>query len=599
MSNLKKAWEIFVPRERRWLLVLLVLLLAASLLELVGLALVIPYVNLMLFDESLDKYLEIFPLLEDMFLFSENYRIDASVWFAGFYLIKNSVLVIMTFMQHAILKWLHANVMQRMYSNTMRKSYGFHLNSNTSDIIRSLTYDAIHFGDGVLVQGGILIAELFLFIGVMVVLTLQNPTALFIMIIMVLPLIFIFMLIKRRLLVWGGILQKREAELIQHLQEGFGGIKDVVVFGVQGYFEQQFSKNVILRSRIKRNRDVTVLVPRFVIETLMMVGMAGALLWLSKSSGLEQNFSVIAFLAVVTVRMLPMSNRIMNSVSTIRSATSSTDVVYESARANREVKGSDYGSQTLMSDEGGKKPPFEKLNVENMSFGYTKDIFLLKDINFSISNGETIGIVGSSGAGKTTLIDILLGLLTPISGSIKQNNNEDIQNDLSGWQQRIGYVQQSIFLLDESIEANIAFGIPTEDIDHERVMKVVGLAKLDSWVSTLPSGVNSKVGERGVSISGGQRQRVGIARALYRDPEILILDEATSALDNRTEKELMSDVYAMKGDRTIILIAHRLETIRQCDRIIVLDRGRIAGIGTYDSLLAENSVFQDISAHRV
>ena len=590
MNSAKKVWLVFSSDERLWLVALITLLLATSLMELVGLVLVIPYVNLMLFETVKKEYIEIFPPLEFMLSLSDNYRLDATLWFGGFYILKNGALAVMAFIQHSIQKSLHANIVKRMYHNYMQKPYAFHLQSNSSDVIRSLTYDAMHFGDGVLAQSGILIAELFLFLGVISILSTQNSDALMIIMVMALFLGLIFTVIKKRLVLWSMILQRREAGLIRQLQEGLGGIKDVVVFGVQNFFESEFGKNVELRSRMKRNRDVAVLFPRFVIETLMMVGMAGVLMWLSKEGELEQNFSMITFLAVVLVRMLPMSNRIMNSISTIRGCTASIDVVYEHAQEHADMSAVKPLEQNISA--------FKTIDVQGLDFSYTSNNPLLKGISFSIENGETVGIVGSSGAGKTTLVDILLGLLVPTSGRIMQNKTEDIHSNLPAWQNRIGYVQQSIFLLDDTIEANIAYGIPGEQVDHNRVKEVINLAKLDAWVESLPAGLQSKVGERGVSISGGQRQRVGIARALYRHPEILMLDEATSALDNRTEKELMADVYSMRGDRTIILIAHRLDTIRKCDRIIVLDQGTIAGIGAYDDLLANNAVFQKISAHQ-
>lgn len=595
MGNMRKVWDIFVSQERKQLLIFFMIILFSSVLELIGLVLVIPYVNLMLFDDNLAKYIQILPLLEPMLSLSGNYRLDASIWFAAFYCLKNCGLAIMTFIQHSILKGLHAGLLKRMYATFINKPYSFHLQTNSADIIRSLTYDAMHFGDTVMSQGGILLAELLLFIGVVTVLCFQNIAALAVMIVMILPLIIIFIIIKKRLLAWSKILQAREANVIRQLQEGLGGIKDVSVFGVQNHFINNFSENVILRSRMKRNRDVTVLIPRFIIETMMMLGMAVALLWLSNSGGLEKNFSLITFLAVIAVRMLPMSNRIMNSISTIRTCSASIDVIHNYIGGSGNIQSLE--KNTDVSEE--KMAPLQKegfFEVNDLCFAYNAETPLLKGLSFKVKKGETIGVVGCSGAGKTTLIDVLLGLLTPSSGTIKQKGIE-IHKDIPGWQKRIGYVQQSVFLLDESIAENIAFGIAKADIDIQRVNEVVSLAKLDAWVKSLELGINSKVGERGVSISGGQRQRVGIARALYHAPEILILDEATSALDNRTEKNLMADVYAMKGDRTIILIAHRLETIRQCDNIIVLDQGKIAGVGTFDSLLKENAVFQDISAH--
>ena len=202
--------------------------------------------------------------------------------------------------------------------------------------------------------------------------------------------------------------------------------------------------------------------------------------------------------------------------------------------------------------------------------------------------------MGGSGAGKTTLVDLLLGLLPPTGGSINCNG-VSIHNDLCQWQQRIGYVQQVIFLMDATIKENIAYGVAIDQIDLNRLEIVVKMAKLQNWIDELEDGVDSIVGERGVRISGGQRQRIGIARALYHNPEILILDEATSALDNNTEKRIMDDIYAMHGERTIIMIAHRLDTIRQCDRILVIEGGKIVDSGTYDNLMMDSKYFKKIA----
>jgi ATP-binding cassette subfamily C protein len=378
------------------------------------------------------------------------------------------------------------------------------------------------------------------------------------------------------------------------LQEGLGGIKDVIVMHAQPYFQDRFYANVVSRAHVKRNRDVAIATPRHIIETLMMVSMAGALVWLDAAGGIAENFSTIAFLAVVTVRLLPMSNRVLAGVSTIRTSMVSIGVIHENARC--EMSGNAEVREWAKDDHPGKRQsePFSKLDVDRVSFGYSTGSEILEKISFSVQSGETIGIVGGSGAGKTTLVDLLLGLLTPIAGKIYVNG-KDIHAGLGDWQSSIGYVQQSVFLLDASIRENIAFGVPSDEISDRRVLEVLKLAKLTQWVESLPEKAEALVGERGVRISGGQRQRIGIARSLYHNPGILILDEATSALDNRTEKEIMADVYTMHGDRTIIMIAHRLDTIRNCDRIIVLERGRIAGEGTFDDLMEGNRAFQEIS----
>ena len=568
----------------------LVVLLLSSLLELTGLVLVIPYVDMMLSEQTAAQYMQRFPLLRPMLSFFDGYRLDLSFWFGGFYLLKNGALVSAVFVQHLILKRIQANLMDRMYRRYMREPYAFHLQARSSDLVRSITYDAFLFGDGILMHSGVLISELFLFLGVLVFLSVQNPTALGVVLVMVAPLMLIYLLVKSYLRNWGKALQVQEAKVIKQLQEGLGGIKDIRVLNAQYRFEQEFHDNVQLRARVKRLRDVSILAPRYVIETMMMIVLAIGLMWLEQSGGIEGNLSTIAFLAVVTIRLMPVGNRILASINAFRSYAASLEVVYESARPSSINRGVSIPRTPLVQQED----HFKLLDIENLCFAYPGEPAIINGLDFSIRQGETIGVVGSSGSGKTTFVDLFLGLLVPRSGQIIRDGR-DIHEDLRSWQQHIGYVQQSVFLLDASIRENIAFGIARQDIDDRRVDEVIKLVKLDAWVGGLKEGADSIVGERGVMISGGQRQRIGLGRALYHNPEILVLDEATSALDNLTEQQIMEDIYKMKGNRTLIMVAHRLDTIRRCDRIIVLDEGRIVGEGSYDELIASNEHFQAIS----
>ncbi len=589
---MKKIWLVMLPAERRLLLLLLFVLFCSSVLELTGLVLVIPYVELMIGGYRVVDIAQIHPALEWMLSMTSDYRLDASIWFIVFYLLKNAGLSGFAFSQHGILKSIQANLMNRMYRRYLREPYVFHLQARSADLVRSITYDAFLFGDGVLVQSGVLIAELLLFLGVLVFLSIQNPAALMVVLVMVVPLVLIYLLIKTYLRAWGYALQKQEAKVIKHLQEGLGGIKDVSILNAQHYFEQAFYDNVSLRAKVKRKRDVAMQLPRFMIETLMMAALAVGLLWLEKVGGIEGNLSTIAFLAMVTVRLMPVGNRVLASINAFRSYGSSVDVVYESAKPDI-TNVSESFPRDLRLGPGGH---FELLEIDKLCFAYPGEPEIIHNLDISIRQGETLGVVGSSGSGKTTLIDLILGLLVPESGRILRDGS-DIHSDLRSWQQDIGYVQQSVFLLDASIRENIAFGVAEHEIDDYRIDEIIKLVELEEWVGSLKDGVMSIVGERGVKISGGQRQRIGLGRALYHDPDILVLDEATSALDNLTEQQIMDDIYSMQGKRTLIIIAHRLDTIRRCDRIIVLDKGCIVGEGGYDQLVADNEHFRSISLY--
>jgi len=321
----KKLWLTFYPEEQKKIIFLLGILLLASLLELFGLVLVIPYVNLMIDDSRIVEYLQRFPVLSYLLDFNGNYHVILSIWFGGFYLVKNLLLALLSFIQLTILKNIKSTITSRMFSHYMQQPYAFHLKSRSSELVRSITYDATIVVENVLKQGAMLISEIFLFLGVLVVLIWKNPLALSVFLIMIIPVVVVYLILKKRLVLWGKIMQNREADIIRHLQEGIGGIKDAIILGAQKFFEKNFEKDLQHQVYIKRNRDIAVIMPRYLIETLMMISMAGALFWMSQSGGLLKNISSIAFLAVVSVRILPMSNRILSSISAIRASVPSID----------------------------------------------------------------------------------------------------------------------------------------------------------------------------------------------------------------------------------------------------------------------------------
>jgi len=587
-----KLWRVLGSDNERRLKLTFFILSIISLLELTGLVLVIPYVNIMLGTESSFSYIgEVLNIIERLKI-TGNIKIDASILFGLFYILKNTVLMLLVFFEHVLLKKTQADIYNRIFTHYVYQPFSFHLTARSSDLLRTITYDAPALTDGLFLQSATLITELLLLIGVMVVMSQQNPLAIFIIILMVVPVTAIYFYVKKYLVMWARALQEKESKLIKYLQEGLGGIKDAIISGKRSFFENNFHINVIERSQIKRKRDVALLIPRYLIETMMMLAMAATLLWLEQSKGLAASLPEIAFLTLVTVRLLPMSNRILSSLNNIKSCMPSVNVIYSIlSKANKDIEKSEYLDKNSDLDY---EIDFKKISLNDVHYKYSKNYRVIDNLSITIKKGEMIGIAGGSGAGKTTLVNLMLGLLVPNKGSVNVND-KNIHENLKQWQGIIGYVSQVVFLLDSSIIENIAFGLEPNEIDIKRVNRVIRLAKLDSWVNTLTDGVESIVGEQGVQISGGQRQRIGIARALYQNPEILVFDEATSSLDNLTEKEIMDDIYKMHGDRTIIIIAHRLETIRQCDRIIVLENGRVVGDDKYSSLLKNNKAFQKIS----
>ena len=373
----------------------------------------------------------------------------------------------------------------------------------------------------------------------------------------------------------GRIRQNADGLVIKKSQEALNGIKDVKVHGKSEYFSSQFSLYNAKSANASAIQYLLKQVPRMYLETLgVLVFAILTVMVMIRGEPSVQAFSALSAFALAAFRILPSANRMLSSLNSLRYADAVIDTFYN------ELNSSEISERTDQPKNGGRfQLPFDsKITIHNLGYQYPgAKAKALQQISLTINKGESIGVVGKSGAGKSTLADAILGLLRPQIGQILVDG-VPIHEDIEKWHQKIGYVQQDIFLLDDTILQNIAFGVCENDINPDRVDEVIIEARLNEFVSTLPHGLYTKLGERGVRLSGGQKQRIGIARALYRDPTILIFDEATSALDNETESEIVSAIQRLKGDKTIIVIAHRLSTIEHCDRTVELGNAQVLKI---------------------
>ncbi len=312
---------------------------------------------------------------------------------------------------------------------------------------------------------------------------------------------------------------------------------------------------------------------------------------------LGASLPIIGLYAFAGARLFPAAQQIYRSVTTLRFGQAAMEALINDIRALPATS-----MEARSAAQRGAEPLHlvNALELRNVGFAYANsERPVIRDLSLEIKANTTVAMVGTTGAGKTTIVDLILGVLAPRQGSIVVDGTAIDENNVARWQRTLGYVPQDIFLTDDTISGNIAFGVPAEEIDREAIERASRMAKLHDFVmSELPQGYDTHIGERGVRLSGGQRQRVAIARALYRDPDLLVLDEATSALDTETERAVMDAVHNLAKAKTIILIAHRLTTVRECDRIFLLDRGEIAASGTYDQLVDENPKFRALAGHR-
>jgi ABC-type multidrug transport system fused ATPase/permease subunit len=383
---------------------------------------------------------------------------------------------------------------------------------------------------------------------------------------------------RRRVRRWGQLSHDHTAKTLKHLGQGVHGAKDVKIFGRERQFIQLFASHRATAVEMAMRQGFVTTIPRLWYELLAVGGLcalAAVMLWQGTES--RAMIPVLGLFAASAFRLLPLVNRLANSLQALRFAGPGIETIRSELALGEVPLG-------LSSAPMGFH---HAIALTNVCYRYQEaPANAVEGISLEIPRGAAVGIIGGSGAGKSTLIDVVLGLLTPTAGSVTVDG-VDIATNIRGWQCQIGYVPQSIYLCDDTIRRNVAFGVPDESVNEAAVRRAIRAAQLDAFIEQLPEGMDTVVGERGVRLSGGQRQRIGIARALYHDPQVLVLDEATSALDAETERDFMQDVEAMHGEKTMLIVAHRLTTVSRCDILYRLERGRIVAAGSYTELVGK------------
>jgi ABC-type multidrug transport system fused ATPase/permease subunit len=401
--------------------------------------------------------------------------------------------------------------------------------------------------------------------------------------------------VRRRINRMGRERHQQNEQRFRIVGEAFGGMKDVKLLGLEGYFVDRFRGPARRVAEVDAADQSLREVPRYVIEGVAFGGLVGFILYLlmTGDGSFGSVIPILSVFAFTAIRLFPALQQVYGSLGQMRFATGTLDKVHRDFVA--------IGARTPIGLGSGAAPAAlhltERLELEDVHYAYPQsERAALQSMSLAIPARSTVGIVGGTGAGKTTTVDIVLGLLMPDRGTLSVDGVPITPENIRAWQRSIGYVPQQIFLSDDTVAANVAFGRAAADIDQAAVERAARIAELHDFVMReLPEGYATKVGERGVRLSGGQRQRIGIARALYHDPDVLILDEATSALDNLTERAVMDAVHNLGRAKTIVMIAHRLSTVRECDTIFMLEGGRVVAEGSYDELIESNRQFRALA----
>jgi ABC-type multidrug transport system fused ATPase/permease subunit len=482
--------------------------------------------------------------------------------------IKNLFFIFLVWFQEKFTFNVHIRLSQYLFRLYLFQPYTFHLQRNSSELIRNINGEVGMFSAFGVSPAIMLISEILILLGICTLLLLIQPIGLIIAgsIMGFTGWLFLRTTHKKNTEL-GEKRQHHSGLIIQHLQQGLGAIKDVKLLGRESEFIKKFKEHNFENARAGRLQKVLQQLPRLWLEVLVIISLSALIFsMLTQGRALDDILPVAGLFAVAAFRLMPSISRILNAIQSLRYGLTVVDTL--SNEVNLSYPDRIFYKQNNFSFNN-------SIEFKNVTYSYPgSQKSSLIDISLKILKGESIGVIGASGAGKTTLVDILLGLLLANEGEVMVDGY-NIQNQLRQWQNQIGYVPQSIYLTDDTLRRNVAFGISNDEINEDAVLDAVCAAQIDEFIKSLPLGLDTVVGENGIRLSGGQRQRIGIARALYHKPNILVLDEATSALDTETEQEVMQAVRVLKGKKTIVIVAHRMSTIEDCDRLYQLNDGRL------------------------
>jgi len=570
LGTLVASFRIFDSQARRKLILLLLLMIGGAMLEALGAAIIVPFIAVIndpsyLSSQLLMRELYARSLLGTPAAFIAAISLGLLVFFVG----KNFYLLMMARAQFRFIYKEMPRFSSALFSRCMARPMSTHVQTNSSEMIRNVSNEVFMFFTNFLIPAMTLLTEVMVLVAILIVLIwiAPVPTVIAVVILGSLTRLF-YALVRPRIRHYGKLQQLHNAERIKWVNQGLGSIKESKVLGREKYFIDRFLIHEKHFSDAARYAMLLNQTPRLFIETIafaaLFIGVAMALeLGQDRASVLP----VLALFAVAAVRLLPSLNRILLSVTRMAYYRPAAEIVLKA-----------HSDTILEKIQVAEKPwrnisHWEILKFEDVSFAYPESQDVVVNLNLTIRRGTSVALIGPSGSGKTTIADLVLGLLAPTKGRILLDD-EDIQSFGDGWRKHLGYIPQSIYLLDDSIRRNVAFGLEDEDIDDERVWNALRLARLEDHVRGLAEMLSTFIGENGGQLSGGQRQRLGIARALYGDPDFIVLDEATSALDEVTEKEIADTLDGLKGVKTLLIIAHRPETINRCQFKYSVDKQR-------------------------
>jgi len=591
MSLLLDIWSVLTPRQRRWVIVAQVLSILMAFSTVVGIASIAPFFSVLGNPHSIDQN----GLLHWLYTHSglpgrRNFEVALGLAFLTLVLIANLINAVGSFAMIRLAWSIGTDLQSILFAEYLARPYIFHARTHSAVLFNNIINETTRATNDLLQNTFSLVTNIVTATFIILSVVLLNPAVAVAMIVALAGgYALMYLAVRNRLLRAGEVRSHFFIELTKIVNGSLGAIKEILVLRIQGFFRGSFDRSSHAAARAAAHTQLIGQLPRHLMECVAVVGLVViALLVDSRENGIGPWLGQLTFLGFAAYRLLPTLQQAFGAIVKIRADRSGFMSVAPDLRLAR-ARNHDCGA----ADSSWQDRPLREIRLKEISFRYEPGRPpAVSGASLSIPARAAVGFVGANGSGKTTLVDLIAGLLVPDIGDIEIDGIALTDANRSAWQSRIAYVPQNIFLLDATIEQNIALGVQGSAIDRERLLAAAQLAQLDEFVGTLPAGYNYRVGERGMRLSGGQRQRLGIARALYTDASVLILDEATNALDGLTEQELMATLVKLRGRYTIILIAHRLGTVRACDAIFEFDAGKITGSGTYAELIENSETFR-------
>ena len=578
MTIIKKYLQILNLQEKNKILFIFLLMIISMIVEVIGVGLIIPIITLLTKPEKIYGEPNFKVILEFLGNPSQSdLIIYIMILFLCIYLLKNLYLGFFIWVKLRFTKNLKVSLSKKLFSIYLKQPYEFFLKTNSAQIMRNTTSEVENCVN-MLIDFINLMTEILVFIAIISLIIFMEPIGSTIMIVSLgLFAYSYYFFTKNKIYDWGKKRQYYSSETTKNLQQSIGSIKEIKLLGCEDHFVKNYSKNYTPMMMYNQLNALVAQLPRLWLEVLAVLGLTIiVIINVMKEQQVSEIIPILALFSVAAFRLLPSTGRMVTSFQQLKFNRPSLDLI------NEEFKRKILINKDKLNNQNFKN----RINFDNVSYSYSgSNIRVLEDINLQIQKGEYIGFVGPSGSGKTTLIDLLLGFFDTNRGKI--TIDEKIINiDKYNWQRQIGYVPQNIYIGDETLKSNIALGVEEKLVNHENLKRSIEDAQLNELVANLPEGLETKLGERGARLSGGQKQRIGIARALYKNPEILVLDEATSALDIETEKQVMKSIYSLQKKKTVLIISHRLSTVKECDRIYVLEKGKIVNQGKPKNILS-------------